>query len=143
MISLLLDLSYSSSQFYLLICFLLKLLFPSFLSTITVTQELDSKNKDSNNIRHLWLLLQLRAGTGKYKLRARATKYNLWQDPSLGSETGKHKHSIFNLIKHLNICHFFVTGAQFNINWLLFEGDELWLVHLNSIIRCLHVQSKV
>ena len=41
----------------LLICFLLKLLIVSFLSTITVTKELDNKIKDSNIIHNFWLLL--------------------------------------------------------------------------------------
>ena len=44
---LLFEFTYYSRQFYLLICFLLKLPYVSFLSTITVTKELDSRNKNS------------------------------------------------------------------------------------------------
>ena len=39
-----------NSQLYLLICFLLKLHFVSFLSTITVTKGVDSKTKNINFI---------------------------------------------------------------------------------------------
>ena len=47
-----LDLAYSS-QLYLLIHFLLKLPFVSFLSTIIVTKGLDSENKNNNIISNL------------------------------------------------------------------------------------------
>ena len=82
-------------SFYLLICFfLLKLLLVSFLSTITVTKELDSESKDSN-IRNLWLSLFpiLISQAGKDKLGPGQSDTKWGQKLGPGPGTGKHNYS--------------------------------------------------
>ena len=80
-----------SSQFYPLTCFLLKLPFVSFLSTIAVTKKLDSKNKIVilyaafefyYSLQWFFILIiqgrkyELRAGTSNNKLRMGTSNTN-------------------------------------------------------------------